>query len=202
MPVVPRPVHILGLSVAVLVPVKAFTEAKVRLAPALGPSARVRLVQTMAECVVRAAGNLPVSVVCDDPEVAAWAKAQGASVVWAPERGLNGAVQQGVTALAAEGASQVVVAHADLPLAADLGAVAAFHGVTLVPDRHDDGTNVVCVPTHAEFHFSYGPGSLARHTAEVLRLGLPLRVMREPLLAWDVDVPSDLDWAVAGPARS
>jgi len=183
------------LSVAVLVPVKAFAEAKVRLAPALGPDARRSLVRAMAEHVVRAAEGLPVSVVCDDDEVAAWARAQGASVVWAPERGLNGAVEEGVATLAAQGATQVIVAHADLPLAADLASVAAFSGVTLVPDRHDDGTNVACVPSDAGFRFSYGPGSLAHHTAETQRLGLALRILHEPLLAWDVDVPADLDWA-------
>ena len=190
------------MTVAVLVPVKAFAEAKVRLAPALDPDARIRLVRAMAEHVVRAAGDVPVSVVCDDDEVASWARALGASVVWAPERGLNGAVKEGVTTLAGQGATQVVVAHADLPLAADLASVAVFAGVTLVPDRRDDGTNVACVPSDADFRFSYGPGSLARHTAETLRLGVPLRVLREPLLAWDVDVPADLDWAVVERART
>lgn len=193
------------MTVAVLVPVKAFAEAKMRLAPALDPDARVRLVRAMAEHVVRAAGTLPVSVVCDDDEVAAWARALGTSVVWAPERGLNGAVKEGVATLASQGVTKVVVAHADLPLAAGLASVAGSPGVTLVPDRRDDGTNVACVPSEAGFRFSYGPGSLARHTAEAVRLGLPLRVLREPLLAWDVDVPADLDWAVgdgAGAADS
>lgn len=189
------------MSTAVLVPVKSFREAKLRLAPALGPEARALLVRTMAEQVVSAAGDLPVSVVCDDPDVADWALAQKASVVWAPGRGLNGAVQDGVAALSTQGATQVVVAHADLPLAADLPSVAEFSGVTLVPDRRDDGTNVVCVPADAGFRFSYGPGSFARHRAEVSRLGLPIRVMREPLLAWDVDEPGDLDYAAARPSR-
>ena len=181
------------MTVAVLVPVKAFAEAKVRLSPALDPDARVRLVKVMAEQVIAAAGDLPVSVVCDDPEVAEWARAQSASVVWAPRRGLNGAVEEGVAALAGQGATYVVVAHADLPLAADLGSVAGFAGVTLVPDRRDDGTNVACVPCGAGFRFSYGPRSFARHADEASRLGLPLRILREPLLAWDVDVPADLD---------
>ena len=183
------------MTVAVLVPVKAFAEAKVRLSPALDPDARVRLVKAMAEQVIRAAGDLPVSVVCDDPEVAVWARDQAASVVWAPRRGLNGAVEEGVATLAARGATYVVVSHADLPLATDLASVAGVPGVTLVPDRRDDGTNVACVPCRAGFRFSYGPGSFSRHSEEASRLGLPLRILREPLLAWDVDVPADLDYA-------
>ena len=75
--------------------------------------------------------------------------------------------------------------------------MADFDGVTLVPDRHDDGTNVASVPTGTGFRFAYGPGSFARHQAEADRLGLPLRVEREPRLGWDVDLPDDLvtpDW--------
>ncbi len=179
--------------VAVLVPVKRFAEAKLRLAPAMAPEARARLARDMATLVVGAAAPLPVTVVCDDEEVAAWASAMGATVLWCPERGLNAAVADGVAALAASGAAKVIVAHADLPLAAGLSWVAAFPGVTLVPDRRDDGTNVACVPAVAGFRFAYGPGSFRRHAAEARRLGLGLRVVRERRLGWDVDLPADLD---------
>jgi len=179
-------------SVAVLVPVKAFGEAKLRLAPALDHDARADLARSMASTVVRVAAPLPVFVVCDDDEVAAWATDAGADVVWRPGLGLNGAVSAGVDLLAADGYAKVIVAHADLPYAVDLAWVADFDGVTLVPDRHDDGTNVVCVPTGTGFTFAYGPGSFARHCAETERLGLALRVEREPHLGWDVDIPDDL----------
>jgi 2-phospho-L-lactate guanylyltransferase len=178
--------------VAVLVPVKAFDDAKVRLAPALGPAERAALARAMAERVVAAARQLPVAVVCDDREVAGWARALGVLVVWEPGRGLNGAVEAGVARLAGLGVEQVVVAHADLPLADDLTWVAEFDGVTLVPDRASDGTNVACVPADAGFRFAYGPGSFARHQAEARRLGLTLRVVHEPSLGWDVDIPADL----------
>jgi 2-phospho-L-lactate guanylyltransferase len=127
--------------------------------------------------------------------VAAWAAALGARPILAPGRGLNGAVGHGVAELAASGVEQVVVAHADLPLADDLAWVARFRGVTLVPDRRDDGTNVLCAPTGARFGFSYGPRSFVRHRAEARRLGLAVRVVRHSVLAWDVDVPSDLDFS-------
>lgn len=178
--------------VAVLVPVKAFAEAKVRLAPALGPAERSALARSMAEQVVSAARHLPVAVVCDDRDVADWARGRGVLVVWEPGRGLNGAVEAGVERLTGFGVEQVIVAHADLPLATDLTWTAEFAGVTLVPDRANDGTNVACVPAAAGFRFAYGPGSFARHQAEARRLGLAVRVVREPSLEWDVDVPDDL----------
>jgi 2-phospho-L-lactate/phosphoenolpyruvate guanylyltransferase len=176
----------------VLVPVKSFTEAKVRLAAALDDRSRAALARGMARIVVAAAAPLPVAVVCDDAAVAEWARSVGAQVFWRPERGLNGAVADGVDRYAAEGFERVIVAHADLPLAEDLAWVADHDGVTLVPDRRDDGTNVICVPTGRGFEFSYGPGSFGRHLAEADRLGLPHRVVREPRLGWDIDTPGDL----------
>lgn len=180
------------MAAVVLVPVKSFGQAKLRLAPALPADQRAELARHMAAKVLAAAAPLDVWVVCDDDEVSTWAVAHGAQVLLRPGRGLNGAVADGVEHLAREGFDQVIVAHADLPLATTLGWLADFDGVTLVPDRHDDGTNVACVPAAAGFTFAYGAGSFARHCAEAERLGLTLRIERDVPLGWDVDVPADL----------
>lgn len=176
----------------VLIPVKSFAVAKRRLSPALAPQARAELARRMAERVVAAAAPLPVAVVCDDAAVAAWARKVGADIIDEPGRGLNGAVAAGVAYLARAGADEVVVAHSDLPAARRLADLTGFAGVTLVPDRRLDGTNVICLPTGAGFRFAYGPGSFRRHRLEAQRLGLRWRVVHEPTLAWDVDVPADL----------
>jgi 2-phospho-L-lactate guanylyltransferase len=176
----------------VLIPVKAFAQAKRRLAGVLGDGARADLARSMAETVVRAAGGVPVAVVCDDEHVRAWGIALGVDVIWTPGLGLNGAVEAGVAHLAAAGVDRVIVAHADLPLALDLTWVADFDGVTLVPDRHGEGTNVLAVPAAAGFRFAYGPSSCRRHEAEAIRLGLPARVVPDRRLGWDVDTPDDL----------
>ncbi len=175
-----------------LVPVKAFGDAKGRLGPALDPARRAALARQMADRVLAAAGPLPVAVVCDDPGVAEWARTSGALVVWEPSRGLNGAVEAGVSRLGSAGVDQVIVSHADLPMAADLGRVGTGPGITLVPDRYGNGTNVIAVPADAGFRFSYGPGSFTRHVAEAERLGAAVTVLDLPDLAWDVDVPDDM----------
>ena len=179
---------------AVLVPVKAFGAAKGRLSGVLDGAARATLARSMAERVLDAAGTLPVWVACDDEDVAAWALARGAQVVWTEGLDLNGAVTMGLSALRAVGGiASVVVAHGDLPMATDLARVTWFRrGATVVPDRHDDGTNVLHVPLDAGFVPSYGPGSFARHVAQLRELGLDVRVARIPDLQWDVDVPEDL----------
>ncbi|MHB1536154.1 MAG: 2-phospho-L-lactate guanylyltransferase [Acidimicrobiales bacterium] len=188
--------------VAVLVPVKAFGQAKLRLAPALSPPQRAALARAMAERVLASAGDLPVAVVCDDREVATWARTRHALVIWEPGRGLNGAVQEGVRRLRSAGVERVAVAAGDLPLATELAWVTDFPGTTIVPDRHNDGTNVIGVQTGSGFAFSYGPGSFARHLTEARRVGQPVRVVHDARLAWDVDVPADLTPLGAGRSGS
>jgi 2-phospho-L-lactate guanylyltransferase len=87
----------------------------------------------------------------------------------------------------------VLVTHADLPLATGFEELLADDGIVLVPDRHEDGTNVASIPADCGFRFAYGPGSFERHCAEAERLGLALTVHRPPRLTWDVDVPADLE---------
>ncbi len=194
MPVAPQVVSVdvrLGPEV-VLIPVKAFRQAKRRLGSTLSDPERIRLVRSMASQVVAACTPLPVAVVCDDDEVAQWASELGATVMWEPGQGLNGAVRAGVERLARTGVEWVIVAHGDLPRAHGLGVLPPFEGVTLVPDRRDDGTNVLRHPAASHFRFAYGPGSFRAHRAEATRLALPVRVLRDPDLAYDVDWPADV----------
>jgi 2-phospho-L-lactate/phosphoenolpyruvate guanylyltransferase len=179
----------------VVIPVKAFARAKHRLAPALDPQQRAVLARTMASRVARAAGPLPVTVVCDDDEVAAWARSIGAEVGWTPGLGLNEAVTSTVRRLADQGVERVVVAHGDLPFASDLDLLALVDDevVVLVPDRHGRGTNVISVPAGVGFGFSYGASSLDRHLVEVERVGLVARVVQSEKLGWDIDEPADLE---------
>ena len=177
---------------AVVIPVKAFSKAKMRLAPVLSPAERAALARKIAEHVVNASRPLPVIVVCDDLDVAAWAENLGARALLEPGLGLNGAVGTAVAQLAEEGFERLVIAHGDLPLAAEIAQLAEIEGIALVPDRHLDGTNVISLPAQCGFRFSYGPGSFSRHQDEARRTGVPWRVIHDPGLAWDVDFPADI----------
>lgn len=178
----------------VVVPIRAFTLGKARLRDELDAGARADLARALAERVVVAAAPLPVVVVSSAPEVRAWARALEVEVVDDPGS-LDAAADAGRAHQAATGCLRVVVAHADLPHARSLAALArdaAQPVVALVPCHRDDGTTVLSVPCGADFRFAYGPGSFRRHAAEAHRLGLGLRVLRDPDLAFDVDVPADL----------
>jgi 2-phospho-L-lactate guanylyltransferase len=176
----------------VLVPVKRFADAKGRLAPVLDADSRAALARWMADRVLTAAGELPVFVACDDDGVAEWATGRGATVLWHPGVGLNPAVNASIAMLRERGAGLVVVAHGDLPIASSLAGVGRADVLTLVPDRHDDGTNVAVVPTASGFELSYGPGSFHRHLSAALAAGHRVRVRRDPRLAIDIDTPDDL----------
>jgi 2-phospho-L-lactate guanylyltransferase (CobY/MobA/RfbA family) len=78
-------------------------------------------------------------------------------------------------------------------MASGLDELVGFDGITIVPDRHDDGTNVMCIPADVVFRFSYGQGSYSLHLCEALQTGRQVRTLRIPSLGWDVDVPADLD---------
>ena len=101
----------------------------------------------MATTVLAAALELPVFVVCDDDDVAAFAHRRTVPRCCGDPGSASTARWPTVSPRwAALGYDRVLVAHADLPLAVDLAWLARLGGVTLVPDRHDDGTNVVVPP--------------------------------------------------------
>lgn len=191
---------------AVLVPVKSFRRAKARLTAALGPDARRELARWMAGRVLTAAQPLPVFVACDDDEVADWAGAAGAEVLWSPGMGLNGAVDAGVATIAGKGYRHVVISHGDLPLARSLAPVVELvrrGHVVLVPDLRSDGTNVLGRPCAIEVPASYGAGSFRRHLAHAMASGCPVTVRRDAELSVDLDTVADLRhpavWPVVGP---
>jgi 2-phospho-L-lactate guanylyltransferase len=181
-----------GVNAVVLVPVKAFVDAKARLAPVLDDADRERLARWTSARVLAAAGELPTYVACDDENVATWARERGATILWHPGVGLNAAVNNSVADLRRLGVTDVIVAHGDLPRVHSLAGLAKPGTLTLVPDRHGDGTNVVAVSTDMPFQFAYGPGSFRRHLDAATAAGLSVRVRRDPLLALDIDTPSDL----------
>lgn len=180
------------MDTVLLVPVKAFAAAKARLAPVLDAGQRNQLARWTAARVLAAGREMPTYVACDDEEVAEWAAAHGATVLWHPDEGLNPAVNSSIDALRARRVEHVVVAHGDLPRADDLARIVRPGVLTLVPDRHGDGTNVVAVPTSIDFELSYGPASFRRHLTAALGSGVAVEVRRDPLLGLDIDTPADL----------
>jgi 2-phospho-L-lactate guanylyltransferase len=179
----------------VVIPVRAFALGKARLTEHLDDDTRAALARTLADRVGAAAGELPTVVVSSATDVREWARTRGLDTVDDPGT-LDGAADVGRTWVAARSCDRAVIAHADLPLARTLAPLARDGGrpiVAVVPCHRDDGTTVISVPVGVPFGFAYGPGSFRRHAAEARRRGLGFRVVRDAELAFDVDVPADLD---------
>lgn len=180
---------------AVVVPLRSFRVGKARLATRLTPGERAALAREMAERVLGAAQGIATVVVSSDPDVIEWTEAQGIECLDDPGT-LDGAACAGRSWARHRAIARVAVVHGDLPLVTSLDRVVsqgAAHLVVAVPCHRGDGTPVLSVPAAIDFRFAYGPGSFARHCAEADRLGVPLEVVRDPMLSFDVDVPEDLD---------
>lgn len=180
------------MDLAALIPVKSFRAAKARLAGVLTDDERAQLARAMATRVVDAARPWPTFVACDHDEVASFAEALGATVLWGPGLGLNGAIDHGVSTIAGKGFDHVVIAHGDLPLAVDLGVLARTGEVVIVPDRRRDGTNVLARPCAIDLPAAYGPASFRAHyRAAVVSGAARVTVRTDRRLAIDIDTLDD-----------
>jgi 2-phospho-L-lactate guanylyltransferase len=187
---------------AVLIPVKAFHAAKARLSPTVAAADRAALARWMAGRVVEAVRPLPTFVACDDDTVAKWAEALGATVLWGPGLGLNGAVDAGVETIAGKGFDDVIISHGDLPIPRSLPALARPGGVVIVPDRRLDGTNVIARPCAIELRASYGRGSFRQHLDQAMATGCQVTVRYDTELSLDLDTVADLTHPLIHPLVS
>lgn len=191
--------NLIDQSLAVVIPIKAFHQAKERLSDLLTPSERLVLAKMCAERVLRAVAGYKVFVVCDDEAVAQWATAHNAQIVWQTEAGLNNAVRAGVAAARVNKFELAMIVHSDLPLAtsfsqlfSDCDLDSLKTSITLVPDRHEDGTNVMILPTSSDFEFAYGRNSFITHQHLAKKCNLALRIIYDQHLSVDIDTAEDL----------
>lgn len=187
-----------------VLPIKSFGAAKQRLAGALGGGSRQALAQAMFSDVLaslrRVRGLDGVVVVTGDP--AAESVAGGGRVIVLRDRqeaGQSAAALIGIRHALVAGFERVLLVPGDAPLidAGELGGLLARAeergpGVTIVPDRHEAGTNALLLHPPDAIAPSFGPGSLTRHLAAAREAGVPHLVDRVPSLLLDVDAPEDL----------
>lgn len=188
-----------------LVPVKRLVDAKSRLAPALPPEARARLVLTMLHRTLMVLAGVPglaqIAVVTPDPVVAAVGRALGATALMESGRpGLNGALTWAARHARAWGALGILIVPGDLPGLTDSSVTALLNqatlpGVVVAPDGRQQGTNALLVAPPDVIPFGFGERSFRSHVEAARIHGLTPVIVRRADLAADLDSPRDLDSA-------
>jgi 2-phospho-L-lactate/phosphoenolpyruvate guanylyltransferase len=192
-----------------ILPVKSFGAAKQRLTPALGPGSRQALARAMFSDVLaslqRVDGLEAVAVVTADPDAEAVTRSAGVLVLSDTAlAGQSAAASIGIEHALAEGFERVLVVPGDTPLLdpAEVESLLAFRrAVSIVPDRHETGTNALVLSPPDAIAPSFGPGSLKRHVAAAEAAGVTSAVEEIPTLMLDVDTGNDLSALTAALAK-
>jgi 2-phospho-L-lactate guanylyltransferase len=186
-----------------ILPVKRLDWAKSRLNGALTPGQRRALAAGLMQNALLALLNSHalerVVVVSADLEALALAREHGAQVLAETSAGgLNQALADARREVLSQGATSLLVLASDLPLVTPSN-VRTFvremkgAGVALAPDRRRQGTNALLLRPAGAIDFAYGADSFERHLLLAREAGFDARVSELPGLAFDIDLPEDLD---------
>ncbi len=186
-----------------LVPVKAATAGKGRLAEVLTPAERGTLMRAMLHDVVGAlrASRLlrTAAVTSPDAEMLTFAAHLGAQPLAEPPGvgGLNDALHAAVAVLAAEGATSVLIVQGDVPLIEPADVAALLRPPLLAPlvraaPSEDGGTSALLLTLPAAIPLAFGLDSFAQHRTAAHAAGVAFEPCPRAALAWDVDRPEDL----------
>ena len=193
--------------VHIIVPIKTVARAKSRLATHFPQEMRQILARCMSEHVLTELAHVKevtrVIVATSDPVATELSNKLGFSVLrdQNPSDGLNRVIDDAVQIAIEEGARDIGVVMADLPCfdRDDFSELLRGHlagpqnHVTLVTDRHANGTNIRLSRPGNLVNGRYGPGSFDRHRRAASDAGALVSVVNEPALMLDVDCFSDLD---------
>jgi len=186
-----------------VVPVKDLRTGKRRLSPVLDANERRLLCRAMLEDVLTALagvdGLTAILVVTRDIDAKATAKRLAVRVVVEPKNlGQTQAVTFAARTLTSENVTSMLTVPADIPLATpeEVVAVLSAHGptpaVTIAPASDNRGSNaVLCSPPNV-IPFAFGDNSFLPHLERARRCGIEPRVVKQPGLGLDIDVPEDL----------
>jgi 2-phospho-L-lactate guanylyltransferase len=179
--------------VLAIVPVKGLRDSKSRLAAVLTEAERGVLVREMLDCVLEACAEAAAIeatlVVTPDPALAPELDALVDGGVGHAE-----AIAQALADPRADGGAVVVMADCPLALPEALDRLVEAAGPVALAPAEDGGLNALALRNPQAFEPAFGVPEAARVTVERARAaGLEPAVLDEPLLAFDVDRPADLE---------
>ena len=178
-----------------MIPVKRLNEAKERLAAELTLQQRRELGLKMLSDVLNATLEWRDRwVVTSDTDAVDLAIDHGCALVDDPGDGLNAAIGLGTDVALREGADQLLILPADLPLVDRRDVrrtfeVAASVGIAA---SNDGGTNLLLLQPPDAISPQFGLNSARRHAAAARAAGLQVEMLDAPSATLDVDQPEDL----------
>ncbi len=185
----------------VVLPTKAFSRAKTRLADVLPAEGRARLAREFFRRTLQLACEQPFStilVACEEPDPVFDVDDPRIELLLDEDSGgLRVVVDRALTRAWREQADSVLILMPALPFrtSGDLVALAALldgSDVVLAPDEDDEGTNALLVKNRLLRDGRFGQhGSFEAHLNLVGQLSLNVAICRTPGLAFDVDTPND-----------
>ncbi len=187
---------------AALVPVKALSEVKSRLASHLTLGQRQRLVLDMLRHVLqvlRASNTFEhISVVSPDQRVLKAALNWGAQALLEEMPGHNASLHAAALHEQAAGTAALLTIAADLPLleTGDIRALitqSARYPIVLAPSREGSGTNAFIVRPPLAIPYLFGVNSLQRYQHAASQAQLDSTLYHSIGLALDIDTIDDLD---------
>ena len=185
-----------------LVPFKGPEGAKGRLGAYLSPNERRDLTLAMVRDVLDALTRASLSgvlVVSRSPAAAELAREFDAEVFADTADDLTGAVTE-ASAFVADRADGTMIVHGDLPLltADEVNrAIRGHRDITLLPDRHDIGTNCIIATPPNAMTYQFDGTSFEPHQALACRAGFEPRILRLPGFSLDIDTIDGLRAFVA-----
>ncbi len=192
----------------IIIPVKPFQQAKTRLADVLSPDERFRLSRHLFKRTLHLARQVgEVIVVSQDAAARKLAKQAGAWALVETGNGLNDALGQAIEWVTLHGATASLILPSDLPrlTRADLmGLIQTGQkpdSVVIAPCHRREGTNALLLRPPGLLAPEFGRNSFTRHKNAAQALGLEPIIYHSPTVAFDLDIPADLDLLKKSPAQ-
>ena len=188
---------------AILIPVKAFSRAKERLASDHNEDERAALARAMCEDMFRVVAQVKginrVYVVSAEYHALSLARQLNWHVIDEREQVSESAsVDAASRQCAREGVKALLRLPIDLPLIMPSDIETLFYfvekppSVVIVPSMDETGTNALLRSPPDLFPSHFGPGSFALHLKEAEQAGAKVAIVRNERIALDIDEPKDL----------
>jgi 2-phospho-L-lactate guanylyltransferase len=182
----------------IVLPVRSLDDSKSRLDPVLGPLERGALTLAMLEDVLDVTTRIPgweSWVISPDEAVLEVAARRRARAVREEKPPLSNAIAQAEREAADAGTDALAVLLPDTPLITAGELTRALHtlgSIVVGPAADEVGTNLLVRRPPRAIRARFGPDSYRRHLQTAAEAELPVAVVVEPGIAFDLDTEDDI----------